>query len=123
MKNAGYVILCKTNALDCVASREIWLSETPDVPFSKHARSAMTRTCLDATFVDRAAGRRFHVLNAHLDHKSDETRLFGARDEMVAEKDGVLHLPLYMAPLIVAGANNEETVADSFERNLLTAAR
>lgn len=78
-RHPGNVILYKTNVLTCVASREIWLSDTPDVPFSKHAASSMTRTCLDATFVERATGRRFHVLNAHLDHKSDAARLFGAR--------------------------------------------
>ena len=75
----GNVILYRTNVLSCAESRETWLSETPDVPFSSHPAASMPRTCVEAVFVGHATARRFRVVNVHLDHMSEEARVFGAR--------------------------------------------
>lgn len=78
-EHQGNLIFYRRDRLRLLSERAFWLSDTPGVPFSSHPSSALKRMCVEARFEDVSTGRRFLFLNTHLDHKSDEARLFGAR--------------------------------------------
>jgi endonuclease/exonuclease/phosphatase family metal-dependent hydrolase len=59
-------------------SGTFWLSPTPEVP-SKGWDAAYPRIATWAKLVRRSDGRRFLVLNTHLDHEGQQARLQAAR--------------------------------------------
>lgn len=63
---------------DVKSSGTFWLSPTPEVP-SKGWDAAYTRIATWAHLVRRTDGRRFLVLNTHLDSNGRQARLEGAR--------------------------------------------
>ena len=63
---------------DVHSSGTFWLSPTPDKP-SKGWDAAYTRIATWAHLVRRSDGRRFLVLNTHLDSNGRQARLEGAR--------------------------------------------
>ncbi|EAF5658987.1 endonuclease/exonuclease/phosphatase family protein [Listeria innocua] len=54
-----------------------WLSETPDVP-SIHSTAMFPRICVWGKFAD-SDGKQFYIFNTHLDHISEEARLFASQ--------------------------------------------
>ena len=52
----------------------IWLSETPEVKFSKSFDSACHRVATWAVLENKETGERYTHLNTHLDHVLEETR-------------------------------------------------
>ncbi len=55
-------------------SDTFWLSETPNVPNSKHWGNNITRICTWAYFQDLRTKRHFYFFNTHLDHQSQPSR-------------------------------------------------
>ncbi|MBC1378506.1 endonuclease/exonuclease/phosphatase family protein [Listeria innocua] len=54
-----------------------WLSETPDVP-SIHSTAMFPRICVWGKLAD-SVGKQFYIFNTHLDHISEEARLFASQ--------------------------------------------
>jgi endonuclease/exonuclease/phosphatase family metal-dependent hydrolase len=61
-----------------------WLSETPEIPGSKSWDTACERICTWASF--ESPGLQIMVMNAHLDHISEEAQLRGA--QLIAARSG-----------------------------------
>ncbi len=60
---------------DLVDSGTIWLSDTPDVPYTKHEDSGCTRIATWATLKMKETDKIYTHINTHLDHVSDEARV------------------------------------------------
>lgn len=56
-------------------SGTIWLSDTPDVPYTKYEDSGCTRIATWATLKNKSNGLIYTHINTHLDHVSDEARV------------------------------------------------
>lgn len=56
-------------------SGDIWLSETPDIPGSKSFDSAFPRLCTWAEITFKFSGKQLMVVNTHLDHILNSTRV------------------------------------------------
>ncbi|MGB6220515.1 endonuclease/exonuclease/phosphatase family protein [Haloferula sp.] len=65
-----------------------WLSNTPEVPGSKHWGNEVVRICTWALLRDKPSDRPFYVFNTHFDHVSQEAREQSARliSERIAER-------------------------------------
>lgn len=63
---------------ELVDSGTIWLSETPDVPYTKHEDSGCVRIATWATLKTKGTEKVYTHINTHLDHVSDEAREFQA---------------------------------------------
>ncbi|MBN1488996.1 MAG: endonuclease/exonuclease/phosphatase family protein, partial [Phycisphaerae bacterium] len=85
-KDAGETaaILYRSARLEVDAHGTFWLSDTPEVPGSKHWGNTITRICTWARLHDRRTGAHFYVFNAHLDHRSQPARERGA--ELIAQR-------------------------------------
>lgn len=81
-----------------------WLSETPDVP-SKGWDAACYRTATWALFKDKRSGKKFYMVNTHLDHVGVEARKNGLKLllERIAKMD-----PTEEVPLVLSGDFNVE---------------
>ena len=55
-----------------------WFSETPNVPGSKSWGNNITRICTWVKLFDKTTGKRFYLLNVHLDHQSVPSRIKSA---------------------------------------------
>lgn len=53
----------------------IWLSDTPDIPYTKYEDSGCTRIATWATLENKESGEVYTHINTHLDHVSDEARV------------------------------------------------
>lgn len=56
-------------------SGTIWLSDTPDEPYTKYEDSGCTRIATWATLESKDGGEVYTHINTHLDHVSDEARV------------------------------------------------
>lgn len=75
----GMYVFFRRDRFDCLDSGTFWLSETPDVPGSRHPTAACVRTCTWALLEDRVTGKRFRYFNTHLDHISHQARIDGLK--------------------------------------------
>ncbi|MCX5892011.1 MAG: endonuclease/exonuclease/phosphatase family protein [Deltaproteobacteria bacterium] len=94
-------------------SREFWLSQTPEVHRSCSWGSAFPRMVTYGLLQEKGRTETFYLINTHLDNRSPEARLQGAR--MIRE----YFTPLGR-PLILAGDFNEspdEAVYREFTRD------
>ena len=57
----------------------LWLSDTPRVPGSRSWGNQLPRIVTWARFEERASGRRFVMVNTHLDHQSEPARQAGIK--------------------------------------------
>lgn len=99
-------------------SGDIWLSETPYVAASKSFESVFPRLCVWARLKLRESNTVFTVVNTHLDHVQQETRIKQA-SVLVQEVKKIIQ-----GPLILMGDFNESPrtmIKQSFldELNLL----
>lgn len=60
---------------DLVDSGTIWLSDTPDTPYTKYEDSGCTRIATWATLKIKGTDKTYTHINTHLDHVSDEARV------------------------------------------------
>ncbi|ELY0463018.1 endonuclease/exonuclease/phosphatase family protein [Listeria innocua] len=76
-----------------------WLSETPDVP-SIHSTAMFPRICVWGKFAD-SDGKQFYIFNTHLDHISEEARLFAS--QLLLKKAAIIAED---SPVIILGDFN-----------------
>ncbi|MBO7320256.1 MAG: endonuclease/exonuclease/phosphatase family protein [Clostridia bacterium] len=69
--SAVFYLKDKFNLLD---SGTIWLSDTPEVKYTKYEESACTRIATWATLENKESGEVYTHINTHLDHVSDTAR-------------------------------------------------
>lgn len=62
-----------------VATSDVWLSDTPEVPGSASWGNRLPRMATWARFTDAQSGASFTVVNTHLDHESEAARVASAR--------------------------------------------
>lgn len=67
----------KKEQFDLLRTESFWLSETPAIP-SIHPTAGCPRVCVCAFLKSKETGTEFAVATTHLDHISEESRLFGA---------------------------------------------
>ncbi len=71
-------VYLKKSSLEIISSGDFWLSDTPDVPGSKHWGNNCVRIVTYAVVRDRCTGRELLAVNTHLDHESTNAREKGA---------------------------------------------
>lgn len=98
--------------LSLMASGDIWLSETPDIPGSISFDSAFPRLCTWAQFKHHS-GLEILAINVHLDHIKESTRL--AQAKVLATEISKLN---HSGPFILMGDFN--SAPNSLVRNQLT---
>lgn len=101
-------IFYNSNRFTLLESGHFWLSETPDVP-SVYATAMFPRICVWGKLAD-SDGKQFFVFNTHLDHVSEEARLFAIqfilqRAELISEG----------APLILLGDLNSQPTTLTYQ--------
>jgi endonuclease/exonuclease/phosphatase family metal-dependent hydrolase len=72
-------IFYRKDRFDVRDAGDFWLSDTPDVPGSRHWGNLVPRMATWARFEDKDSGLPFHHLNTHLDHLVPSARAKGAR--------------------------------------------
>lgn len=70
--SAIFYLKDKFNLLD---SGTIWLSDTPDVKYTKYEESGCTRIATWVVLENKETGLQFAHINTHLDHVSDTSRV------------------------------------------------
>ncbi len=68
-------ILYRKERFTVTDSGTFWFSETPQEPGSKSWGNEYPRICTWGRFIDKESKHAFYVYNAHLDHKSQESRM------------------------------------------------
>ena len=69
--NSEYsAIFYNPETLELKEHKTFWLSETPDVPYSRSWETACTRICTWGIFKHKESGKVFAFVNTHLDHRS-----------------------------------------------------
>ena len=68
------------SSVELLHCKSFWLSPTPDVPGSRFEnQSHCPRITVFAIVREMLSGRKLRICNVHLDHRSDEARILGAR--------------------------------------------
>lgn len=99
-EHAGLLVRADRYAID--RSATTWLSDTPDVPGSKHWGNGITRVVTWARLIDLHSGRALWVYNVHLDHQSQ-----ASRERSVQLVSQLVHdRPFVDEPVIVMGDFN-----------------
>ena len=75
-RNAVFYLKDKYNLID---KGTIWLSETPDVPYTKSFDSNCHRIATWAVLENKETGEKYTHLNTHLDHILESTRVAQAK--------------------------------------------
>ncbi|EFV4187904.1 endonuclease/exonuclease/phosphatase family protein [Listeria innocua] len=88
-----------------------WLSDTPDVP-SIHSTAMFPRICVWGKFTD-SDGKQFYIFNTHLDHISEEARLFAS--QLLLKKAAII---AENSPVIILGDFN--TAPNTTTYNFIT---
>ena len=68
-------IYINTKSIDVIQSGDIWLSETPHIDGSSSFNSTFPRLCTWAILKLLATDQTFFLINTHLDHVLEETRV------------------------------------------------
>jgi endonuclease/exonuclease/phosphatase family metal-dependent hydrolase len=77
------------------SSGDIWLSETPNVPGSSSFESSFPRLCTWAEILVKSTGQKIMVVNTHLDHILQETRIKQI-EVLINEVKKINQLPLFI---------------------------
>lgn len=86
---------------EVLGSGDIWLSETPEVAGSSSFESAFPRLCTYAKLKDLKTEQEFFVVDCHLDHVKEETRV-----EQIKVLLAEIHKVSGGSPLILMGDFN-----------------
>lgn len=73
-KGNRQAILFRSDRYELVEEGAVWLSDTPDEPYSKLADSKSCRHCTWAILKDTLTDRELFVCNTHLDNSAQEVR-------------------------------------------------
>lgn len=89
---------------DLEDSGTIWLSDTPEEPYTKYEDSGCTRIATWATLKNKESGDVYTHINTHLDHVSDEARVLQTKvlNKKIAELQQAGH------PVICTGDFNAD---------------
>ena len=68
-------VFYRKDKFNLIDSGTMWLSDTPNVPFSKSYDTNCTRIATWATLENKATGEKYTHLNTHLDHILESTRV------------------------------------------------
>lgn len=68
-------IYFRKDRYELVEQGALWLSDTPDEPYSKFEDSKSCRHCTWAILKDKLTGKEIFACNTHLDTKGDEVRV------------------------------------------------
>lgn len=103
-----------------LSSGTIWLSDTPDVPYSKLECAGLARVATWAELENKTTGKKYTHINTHLDNAGDEARTLQAKI-LNAKIDELL---LSGNPLVCTGDFNDTIKSDMYAemtRNLANA--
>ena len=76
----GLAIALLRSSVELLHCKSFWLSPTPDVPGSRFENQSHCPRITVFTIVrEKLSGRKLRICNVHLDHRSDEARILGAR--------------------------------------------
>lgn len=68
-------VFYREDKFNLIDSGTMWLSDTPDVKYTKYEESACTRIATWAVLEDKDTGLKYAHINTHLDHVSDTSRV------------------------------------------------
>lgn len=105
-------IFYKKGRFELQKSGNFWLSETPDIAGSKGWDGACERIATWVILKDKTLGKKFFILNTHLDHIGVEARREGVR--LILDKIATYAGKL---PVIVTGDFNSNPLSDVY-RNI-----
>ncbi|EAD2030322.1 endonuclease/exonuclease/phosphatase family protein [Listeria monocytogenes] len=94
-------VFYNSNRFTLLQEGHFWLSDTPDVP-SIHSTAMFPRICVWGKFAD-SDGKQFYIFNTHLDHISEEARLFAS--QLLLKKAAII---AENSPVIVLGDFNTQ---------------
>ncbi len=101
---------------DLVDSGTIWLSDTPDTPYTKYEDSGCTRIATWATLKMKDTDKIYTHINTHLDHVSDEARVL----QVKVLNGKIRELSEKGYPVICTGDFNAEEKSVVYEEMLTT---
>ncbi len=101
---------------DLVDSGTIWLSDTPDTPYTKYEDSGCTRIATWATLKMKETDKIYTHINTHLDHVSDEARVM----QVKVLNGKIRELSEKGYPVICTGDFNAEENSVVYEEMLTT---
>ncbi len=106
--SAVFYLKDKYNLID---SGTIWLSDTPDVPYTKLETSSLPRIATWVVLENKVTGQKYTHLNTHFDNVGDEARTRQA--EILNEKaEELLSLD---CPLVCTGDFNDTLKSSMYE--------
>ncbi|MBQ8503380.1 MAG: endonuclease/exonuclease/phosphatase family protein [Clostridia bacterium] len=103
-------VFYKKDKYDLVDSGTIWLSDTPEVPYSKLEIAGLARVATWAVLRNRQTGQQYTHINTHLDNAGDEARTKQA--EILNTK--IDELLMSGNPLICTGDFNDTLKSDMY---------
>ncbi len=92
-----------------IGSGTIWLSDTPEVKYSKYEDSNCTRIATWATLENKETGEIYSHINTHLDHISDTARILQAK--VLKTKISELQKS---GPVVCTGDFNAEPTSETY---------
>ena len=106
--SAIFYLKDKFNLLD---SGTIWLSDTPEVKYTKYEESGCTRIATWVVLENKETGECYTHINTHLDHMSDTARVMQA--EVLKTKITDLEASGY--PVVCTGDFNAQPTTEVYE--------
>ena len=103
-------VFYKKDKYELLDSGTIWLSDTPEVPYSKLEIAGLARIATWAVLENKADGSRYTHINTHLDNAGDEARTKQA--EILNGKIDELMRAGY--PLVCTGDFNDTLKSDMY---------
>lgn len=102
-------VFYNSNRFTLLREGHFWLSETPDIP-SIHSTAMFPRICVWGKLEDTRDGKQFYIFNTHLDHISEEARLFAS--QLLLQKAALIAEDL---PVILLGDFNTEPGTPTYD--------
>ncbi len=112
--SAVFYLKDKFNLLD---SGTIWLSDTPEVKYTKYKESACIRIATWAVIENKKTGLKYAHINTHLDHMSDSSRVLQA--DVLNRK--IAELEKAGFPVVCTGDFNAEPESEAYARMTVSA--
>ena len=105
--SAIFYLKDKFNLLD---SGTIWLSDTPDVKYTKYEESGCTRIATWVVLENKETGEVFSHINTHLDHMSDKARV----SQVKVLKTKIAELEEAGYPIVCTGDFNAQPTTEVY---------